>query len=568
MYSHTLRELSREQNTLVMESTQHLPHGDIVIVDDNLSNLKSLTDILTVTGYRVQSASNGESALRCVESRPPELVLLDYMMEGMNGIEVCRHIKSNPKTEGIPVIFLSAHGDTDIQLEALQAGGIDYVIKPIKPTEVLAKIDNHLRLYRLQCSLRIQSEELKKEIEERKLAEEELSQSLEREQVLADIVRDSPLAIAFGYPDGRLVNCNNEFSELTGYTLEELQKINWNETLTPDKWQKSEAEALGQLSPLKKSVRYQKEYIHKNGERIPIELVVAAKYDSAHTLVHYIGFIRDISKQKIMEEQLLQNEKLTTIAGLAAGVSHEINTPLSAILQSHQLIEMGLSAENANSRERAAKYAIDLNRLQQYLRDNELDYFLDGIRESALNASHIVKSLQEFSIPHEGSFSSVNLNELMEEALLLSQSDYDMKKKYGFAGIQVVKKFSPDLPLVNCSAMEIEQVLLSLIKNSVQFLFEAGQQENPRITLRTSSNNTHAVIEVADNGPGIPEDIKNKVFDPFFTTREVGTGTGLGLSVSHAIVVDKHKGKIRVESEPGKGAKFVVELPLNQNSNH
>ncbi len=124
-----------------IESTQSLPHGDILIVDDNTSNLKSMTDILAVTGYQVQTATDGESALRSVQTRQPELILLDYKMAGMNRIEVCRRIKSNSETEDISIIFLSAHGDIDLKVQALEAGGIDYVIKPVAPTEVLAKIE-------------------------------------------------------------------------------------------------------------------------------------------------------------------------------------------------------------------------------------------------------------------------------------------------------------------------------------------------------------------------------------------------------------------------------------------
>lgn len=112
--------------------------------------------------------------------------------------------------------------------------------------------------------------------------------------------------------------------------------------------------------------------------------------------------------------------------------------------------------------------------------------------------------------------------------------------------------------------MEIEQVILNLLKNSAQAMAEAGLAEKPCITLRTAITGNRAVIEVEDNGPGIPEDIQSNIFDPFFSTRDVGIGTGMGLSVSHAVIVDKHKGEIRVESEPGQGTKFIIELPLTQ----
>lgn len=148
--------------------------------------------------------------------------------------------------------------------------------------------------------------------------------------------------------------------------------------------------------------------------------------------------------------------------------------------------------------------------------------------------------------------------------MVLSQADYQMKKKYGIASVEFIREYSLDCPPVVCVAPEIEQVIMHFINNSVLSMAEGDQTKKLSIIISTSTKADWAVIEVEGNGPGIPKDIKNNIFDPFFTTREVGTGTGLGLSVSHAIIVDKHKGSIRVESDPGQGAKFIIELPLNQ----
>jgi PAS domain S-box-containing protein len=274
---------------------------------------------------------------------------------------------------------------------------------------------------------------------------------------------------------------------------------------------------------------------------------------------------KDITDQKKMEAQLFLNEKMATIAGLAAGVAHEINTPLSAILQSLQLIEIGLSPDEPDSREQAAKCNVDLTAVHDYFKKNEMDFFMAGIRESALKASHIIKSLLDFSRPHEGSFSGASLEEIIDNSLLLAMADYDMKKKYDIMNVKIIKEFAPNLTNIICVAMEIEQVLLNLIKNSVQAMNDPGKEKKHQLTLRTSQKNKVAIITIEDNGPGMSDEVKKHIFDPFFTTKEVGTGTGLGLSVSHAIIVDKHKGKISVESEPGQGAKFIIELPVYRN---
>lgn len=162
-------------------SGHHPIHGDILVVDDNTSNLKFLVEVLTRAGYQVRAASDGELALRSIQAKPPELILLDIEMPGMNGIEVCRRLKADPATRDLPVIFLSAHRKTDMKVKALKEGGIDYVTKPIEPSEVLIRIDTHLNKSRLQQKLVIQSEELLKEIEERKQAETALQ--LARDQL-------------------------------------------------------------------------------------------------------------------------------------------------------------------------------------------------------------------------------------------------------------------------------------------------------------------------------------------------------------------------------------------------
>ncbi len=151
-----------------IDNTEHSFHGDILIVDDNTIINDFLLEFLGKVGYQVRVANDGESALRSVQARIPELVLLDYKMPGMNGIEVCQRLKANPETKDIPVIFLSGLGETDLKVQALEAGAIDYIIKPIELSEVLVKIDIHLSIYRLKQKLELQSKELLKEIKERR----------------------------------------------------------------------------------------------------------------------------------------------------------------------------------------------------------------------------------------------------------------------------------------------------------------------------------------------------------------------------------------------------------------
>ena len=268
----------------------------------------------------------------------------------------------------------------------------------------------------------------------------------------------------------------------------------------------------------------------------------------------------DISEQNRINELILQSEKLSTIAGLAAGIAHEINTPLSGIMQSAQLIEMFLDPENEQSVRVASKYDVDLSKVQEYAKEQDLDYFIGGIRSSAITASEIIKNLLEFSRPRKGDWASVRLAHLLDRIVKLILSDYDLKKKYNVINVNFETEYDSNLPFIHCVEMEIEQVFFNVIKNAVHAMGKV-KTANPKVLIRTKLKNNTAYIEIEDNGPGIKTDTIKHAFDPFFTTKEPGEGTGLGLSISYAIVTGKHSGLIWIDKEFKKGTKFVIELP-------
>jgi len=186
-------------------NTHHFAHRDILVVEDNTSDLKFLSDILTKAGYRVRPASDGELTLRSVRAKLPDLILLDVQLPGMNGVGVCRRLKADPGTRGIPVIFISVLGETDLKVKAFDAGAIDYVTKPIEPSEVLARIGNHLKMHRLQRRLAVRSEKLIAQIEERKAAEQALRKSEERYRALFE---ENPIETIVVDKDARITMCN------------------------------------------------------------------------------------------------------------------------------------------------------------------------------------------------------------------------------------------------------------------------------------------------------------------------------------------------------------------------
>jgi signal transduction histidine kinase len=167
----------------------------------------------------------------------------------------------------------------------------------------------------------------------------------------------------------------------------------------------------------------------------------------------------------------------------------------------------------------------------------------------------------QFSRRADTTMEFTSLAQIVDQALELAASDYDLKKKYDFRSIEIIKDYQ-DTPQVPIVSVEIEQVILNLLKNAAQAMTANPRDTKPRITIRLRREGRYSVLEMEDNGPGMTEDIRRRVFEPFFTTKDPGVGTGLGLSISYMIVTQNHKGLMEVQSTPGRGTLFTVRLPI------
>jgi signal transduction histidine kinase len=260
---------------------------------------------------------------------------------------------------------------------------------------------------------------------------------------------------------------------------------------------------------------------------------------------------------------MVQTEKMLSVGGLAAGMAHEINNPLSGILQSAQNISRRLDPALEINNAVAATFGTDLASIRGYLEARGIIRFIEGIRQSGERASTTVSDMLHFSRPSDARMAPTSLETLLDKTVALAAHDYDLRKKYDFREIEIARDFEADLPLVPCIATEIGQVILNLLRNASQALgLSLPAVRAPRITLRLRRDAAHMRIEVEDNGPGMDEETRKRVFEPFFTTKDVGVGTGLGLSVSYFIVTSHHQGTMTVESAPGQGARFTMRLPL------
>jgi len=275
--------------------------------------------------------------------------------------------------------------------------------------------------------------------------------------------------------------------------------------------------------------------------------------------------VDDVTDRVRIEQMMVQTEKMMSVGGLAAGMAHEINNPLGAIMQGVQNAIRRVSPDLEANQKAAEECGTDLEAVRGYLEKRGILRYFDGMRDAGSRAAKIVANMLNFSRQSESKLSPIEINSLIDSVLELADSDYDLLKKYDFRHVEIVREYGADLSQVPCTSTEIEQVFLNLIRNAVEAMAEnRGRKAGPRITIRTRMEKDHVLIEVEDNGSGMSDETRKRVFEPFFTTKDVGVGTGLGLSVSYFIITNNHNGTMSVESEPGNGAKFIIRLPLGK----
>jgi len=267
-----------------------------------------------------------------------------------------------------------------------------------------------------------------------------------------------------------------------------------------------------------------------NGTEFPGELSTNVLKNASGNPAGHITIVRDITERKGMQEQLMLTDRLASIGELASGIAHELNNPLTSIIGFSQLL------------------------MEKKDTADDVKEDLGLVHSEAQRAAGIVKNLLTFARKHAPVKQLSQINGIIEDVLRLRA--YEQK----VSNIEVIKQFDPKLPQIMIDHFQIRQVFLNLIINAEYFMAEAHNRGT--LTITTKSSDSIVRISFADDGPGISKENLSRIFSPFFTTKEVGKGTGLGLSICHGIVAE-HGGTMSARSQLGKGATFVVELPIS-----
>ncbi|KAF3889620.1 MULTISPECIES: ATP-binding response regulator [Nostocales] len=506
--------------------------GAILIVDDTPTNLEILFDLLSNSGFTVLIAEDGESAIERAVYSPPDLILLDVLMPGMDGFETCRRLKANESTKDIPVIFMTALSEAIDKVKGLSLGAVDYVTKPLMHEEVLARIELHLRLRNLTKTLLQQNLRLEEEISERKQAEHKIHE----QAALLDITTD---AILVRDLNNEIHYWNKGAEHLYGWTATEAISKNANELLY-------QPETVSQLQEIQKKLAesgtWQGELnqVHKEGQRI----IVASRW----TLIRHkngqpksiLVVNTDITEKKQLESQLLRAQRLESIGTLAGGIAHDLNNIFTPILASAQLLQIKLP---------------DI--------DERNSQVLKIIENNTKRGAALVKQVLQFARGVEGKRTIVQISSLFLEIEQIVRETFPKS-------IEFFTSVKPDLWAVFGDATHLHQVLMNLIVNARDAMANGGvlnlQAENQFIDDRYARINLDAsvgpyvAIAVTDSGIGMSSEIADRIFEPFFTTKEFGKGTGLGLSTVRGII-KSHGGFVTVDSKVGVGTEFKIFLP-------
>jgi PAS domain S-box-containing protein len=394
-----------------------------------------------------------------------------------------------------------------------------------------------------------------RDITERKQAEIQLRQL---RNLLGSIINSMPSVLVGVDGKGKILQWNKEAEKYTGITEKEAGGRDLHEFLPLLVIEPVQVEqAISEQIP----VKHEKIETRKNSETRFVDITVYPLVDSGSKGV--VIRIDDITERVRMEEMIIHSEKMITVGKLAAGMAHEINNPLAGVLQNMQVIKKRLEPDHSRNLKTAAELGIDFALIEKYLDQRNIPEMIDSVLEAGKRAAEIVDNMLGFSRKSDLARSTYSLAKLLDQSVSLASKDYDLRKKYDFRKIKIIKEYSDNTPEIPCLKNKIQQVFLNVLKNSAQAMSHAGTK-NPRITLRVFSGDGMAHVEIEDNGPGMDETIQKRVFEPFFTTKDVGVGTGLGLSVSYFIVVKDHQGRMSVQSSPGKGTTFKVSLPLGE----
>jgi two-component system, NtrC family, sensor kinase len=567
---------------------------EILIAEDDDLILDLLLDSLDSQGHSVMTAQDGQEAWQIYQTKPIQMVITDWMMPRMDGLKLCRNIRAASRGHYTYIIVITGKEQKEDLLETLKCGADDCIKKPFDPDELQARIKAGERIIKLE--------------EAHKNLQQVLIESRNKLRIVVDSLPEQIVSID---ADFRIVSVNISFVKRKGVDLRAtigdpcFQEKYW--CMANARIQAIMAHArdvFNSGSPIltrettDEGVQGKRHIelnllpiMHETGKVVQVAIVTrdvteqqrkADEIKSLNERLQSAVFqiqeknmkLADTLKElKGTQSQMVQAEKMASIGQLAAGVAHEINNPvgfvssnlksltdyqqdLRQILSDYGQLMVRLSSLKDSDLDLPAIEALAVQ-LREKASDLDIDYILEDIpslieesREGLDRIKKIVMDLKDFSHPGEDVLKMSDLNLNLDSTLNIVWNELKYKAT-------IFKEYAADLPQLKCYPQQLNQVFMNILVNAAQAIEKQGEI---RIITREATGFVEVII--SDTGQGIPKENLSRIFDPFFTSKEVGKGTGLGLNVAYNII-KKHQGTIDVQSEVGKGTTFTVRIPVN-----
>ncbi len=481
----------------------------ILIVDDSEDNLHLLTELLTENEYEVRPTLDGESAIVAALAEPPDLILLDILMPGIDGYEVCQQLKADERTKEIPIIFLTALYEVCDKVKGFSLGAMDYITKPFQTEEVIARIEVQLTNQRLRKQLQEQNRRLQQEIEIRTAAEEALKKSEERWQLVLRSTGDG--IFDWNIQTGEAF-ISTELKQMQGFAEEELANNYeaWCNLIHPEDLEETLAALTAHLK--RQTPQYQMEYRLrcKDGSYKWILARGQAQWDEQGNPIRMVGSHKNISDRKQAQQalessetrqrekakqleltlaelkstqaQLIQSEKMSSLGEMIAGIAHEINNPTSFISGNIEFARQYFQDLMHLVELYEQAYPHPTAKIQEYGEEMELDFLKEDWQKltnsmeiGAKRISEIVRSLGIFSRQNESKLKPLDIHKDIDNTLLILKHRLKPTGKAG--GIKVIKNYG-QLPKITCYASQLNQVFMNILANAIDAL---ENQNNPRV---------------------------------------------------------------------------------------
>jgi len=524
----------------------------ILIIDDDPNNIGIVSGYLDECSYTILVAEDGESGVARAGYAEPNLILLDVMMPGIDGFETCRRLKSLEKTKDIPVIFMTALTETEHKVKGFGAGAVDYITKPFRREEVLARVGVHLRINELTTRLQDANATLEQRVAERT---EELAQTVEalqnemnerklaeaKRELLATAIEQAGEAIYISDAQWCIHYVNPAFERINGYDRNDVIGLN-------SRILESNSHGRDFYRQVKNTLKQNDVWSgrmtnkRKDGSSYEAETTISAVRDRKGVIANFVSIHRDVTHEIQLERELRQSQKMEVIGALTSGIAHDFNNILTAILGFTEIAQSKLPI------------------------DGDVVDDLDRVLDAGMRAKELVQQILTFSRQSDQEHKPVQVVPIIKEVVQLLHSSLpstiEIRQHISAAAKEATILADPT---------QIHRVLMNLGTNAAYAMRTNGGVLNVKLAevvmdeamasrFSDLKPGTYLKFTVKDTGHGMDSTVKERIFDPYFTTKKNGEGTGMGLALVQG-VVKSYGGTITVASEPEQGTTFDIFLP-------